>query len=437
MATLNRILINVGENLAGILRLSQGFSRFVDGIEGLAKAAGLLNTEVQSSLESLAGPEGFSGIERQLDFTSQAIGPQFSTVDQRQVREQVLGQLRSLREIDPERFSNLQDSIGNSFAEGLRRAREQGITEADALVAFLQENVTEPWTNRLQMDVAKAVQKAPTQLDEQVVTASPISAPELLDVPGPRQRPEATPTQIPEEFARIQDLERRTRTISDVREDLERIQELEPFIATEKQAEAFDKVMENLNDELDSFKEESPSAFEQFVEDSIGSIDRLERSFSDSLARMLTEGEFTFDRLGQSFAESILSAVLQEQVIGPLVGGFGGENSAGSGILGFLGGIFGDTPGVQETTQDTVVGFKAGDKFAAAQTQGDLQRQVSGGGEGKTVVINQTLEFPVTPESRIDQRIQKAAPAIQKQTKQAVFNDIDRGGRAGERTRTA
>mgnify|MGYP000199925380 CR=1 FL=1 len=50
-----------------------------------------------------------------------------------------------------------------------------------------------------------------------------------------------------------------------------------------------------------------------------GSIDGLGRNFSRTMAEMLVTGESTFENLAQSFLVSFVDAILQDQIVGPLV----------------------------------------------------------------------------------------------------------------------
>jgi hypothetical protein len=98
-----------------------------------------------------------------------------------------------------------------------------------------------------------------------------------------------------------------------------------------------------------------------------------------------------------------------------------------------------------EAKNGSVVQFKDGDKFAAAQNYSDLQKQVSGtrkseesdGGGQRPITIQQSVEISPDTDQTVKAQVREVLPEMKEEVKNAVYDGMGRGGGPSDSVRRA
>ncbi len=143
----------------------------------------------------------------------------------------------------------------------------------------------------------------------------------------------------------------------------------------------------------------------------------------------MVEGTKSVEDAFKGMARSIIKELYDVLVVQQMVGSF--DKSTSSGIMGFLGGIFGKASGgTVQANQPYLVGEK-GPELIVPRNRGhvmnaDLTSSAMGGRE--TVVVNQSFNFQANGDDSVKKIIAQAAPSIANMAKQSVMDARRRGG---------
>jgi hypothetical protein len=176
------------------------------------------------------------------------------------------------------------------------------------------------------------------------------------------------------------------------------------------------------------------AAYNQIVEkrqELQGIYDTVQSSMSDGFMSMV-EGTKSVKDAFRDMAKDIIKQLYDVYVIQKMVGAVGEGGSAGTGIMGFLGGILGQkaSGGTVMSNQPYLVGEK-GPELIVPRNRGhvmnaDLTSNAMGG--GGSVVVNQTFNFSANGDDSVKRIIAQAAPSIANMAKQSVMDARRRGG---------
>jgi hypothetical protein len=160
-------------------------------------------------------------------------------------------------------------------------------------------------------------------------------------------------------------------------------------------------------------------------------LDTIKSSMSDGFMSMV-EGTKSVKDAFRDMAKDIIKQLYDVYVIQKMVGAVGEGGSAGTGIMGFLGGILGQkaSGGTVMSNQPYLVGEK-GPELIVPRNRGhvmnaDLTSNAMGG--GGSVVVNQTFNFSANGDDSVKRIIAQAAPSIANMAKQSVMDARRRGG---------
>lgn len=160
-----------------------------------------------------------------------------------------------------------------------------------------------------------------------------------------------------------------------------------------------------------------------------GIYNTAQSSLEDGFMAMV-DGTKTVEDAFKDMARSIIKELYDVLVVQQMVGSFDKASGAGSGIMGFIGNIFGKASGgTVMSNQPYLVGEK-GPELIVPQNRGhvmnaDLTSQAVGGG---SVVVNQSFNFQANGDDSVKKLIAQAAPQIANMAKQSVVDSRRRGG---------
>jgi hypothetical protein len=162
--------------------------------------------------------------------------------------------------------------------------------------------------------------------------------------------------------------------------------------------------------------------------------ERFAQVLSDKLSGSLTDAVFGAENAGDAIRgmmDNIARAIFEKSIAQPFSDGIVNAVS-GSGIFNSIGGFFGNMipsfdVGSYNIPQDTMAMVHKGEMIIPAN-QAEQIRQGSNGG----VTVVQNLHFNDSVRGAARDEIMRAAPAIAAAAKDAVFNDIQRGGSAAK-----
>ena len=160
-------------------------------------------------------------------------------------------------------------------------------------------------------------------------------------------------------------------------------------------------------------------------------LDTIESSMSNGFMSMV-EGTKSVKDAFRDMAKDIIKQLYDVYVIQRMVGAIGEGGAAGTGIMGFLGGILGQkaSGGTVMSNQPYLVGEK-GPELIVPRNRGhvmnaDLTSNAMGG--GGSVVVNQNFNFQANGDDSVKKIIAQAAPSIANMAKQSVMDARRRGG---------
>ena len=146
----------------------------------------------------------------------------------------------------------------------------------------------------------------------------------------------------------------------------------------------------------------------------------------------MVEGTKSVKDAFKDMARSIIKELYDVLVVQRMVGSFDVGSGSGTGIMGFLGGIFSKraSGGTVMSNQPYLVGEK-GPELIVPRNRGhvmnaDLTADALGGGGGVTVVQN--FNFQANGDESVKKLIAQAAPSIANMAKQSVMDSRRRGG---------
>lgn len=143
-------------------------------------------------------------------------------------------------------------------------------------------------------------------------------------------------------------------------------------------------------------------------------------AIEDALTNMVTKGKLD----ARSLVDTIINEFVRLQVVKPLMDALGGGGSGG-GIASFIGDLFRADGGPVRGGQSYIVGEQGPELFTPNASgfitpNGLMGAAAVGGGQ---TIVNQTINFPIVPDSTIDNRIRKAAPLLVEATKGGVQDE--------------
>jgi phage-related minor tail protein len=161
----------------------------------------------------------------------------------------------------------------------------------------------------------------------------------------------------------------------------------------------------------------------------------MESSLESGFMAMV-DGTKSVEDAFKSMAKSVIAELYRVLVVKRMVGNF----ESGTGIMGFLGGIFGGgavggggraSGGTVMSGTPYLVGEK-GPELIVPQNRGhvmnaDLTAKAMNG-SGGTVVVNQNFNFQANGDDSVKRIIAQAAPSIANMAKQSVIDARRRGG---------
>lgn len=163
-----------------------------------------------------------------------------------------------------------------------------------------------------------------------------------------------------------------------------------------------------------------------FDADNLKSVANVVESSMEGAFMSIVDGTMTAKDAFRSMAAEIIKELYRVLVIQRLVGGFATATSAGSGILGAIGGAFGikgqASGGYMRAGEPAVVGEHGRELFVpstAGRVLSVPQSKAAVAGSGSSVVVNQNISFGAGV-SRAE--IQAMLPKIVESTKAAVFD---------------
>ena len=163
-----------------------------------------------------------------------------------------------------------------------------------------------------------------------------------------------------------------------------------------------------------------------FDADNLKSVANVVESSMEGAFMSIVDGTMTAKDAFRSMAAEIIKELYRVLVIQRLVGGFATSTSAGSGILGAIGGAFGikgqASGGYMRAGEPAIVGEHGRELFVpstAGRVLSVPQSKAAVAGDGSSVVVNQNISFGAGV-SRAE--IQAMLPKIVESTKAAVFD---------------
>lgn len=135
----------------------------------------------------------------------------------------------------------------------------------------------------------------------------------------------------------------------------------------------------------------------------------------------------------RSMAKSVISELYRVLVVQRLVGSFDVATGAGSGIVGFLGRMFGGARaqgGSVSGNKAYMVGEK-GPEMIVPGTSGRVIPNNQMGGGGQPIIVNQTINVSTGVQQTVRTEIKQLMPQIAESAKQAVVDAKRRGGSYG------
>ena len=244
----------------------------------------------------------------------------------------------------------------------------------------------------------------------------------------------------------LSDIVRIKKTKLELKDILE-IEEMDFSPHKAKIQEGLEDLFANLPNQMNIDTElRSKVTFGELLENADVTLKKITRQFeintsdwSDSLAEGILRGESAFKTLRSTALQvlnDITSAVLKSQVTDPLVNTLVGglKASTGGGFFSSLFGGFKADGGNVSAGKSYVVGERGAELFMPNRSGTIIPNDgINSGGNTKNITVNQTNNFSLGVEETIRARILEAVPAIQSSTKNAVFEEIERGGTAARR----
>lgn len=146
----------------------------------------------------------------------------------------------------------------------------------------------------------------------------------------------------------------------------------------------------------------------------------------------MVDGTKSVEDAFKDMAKSVIAELYRVLVVKRMVGSF----EAGTGIMGFLGGIFGKASGGTVMSGTPYLVGEKGPELIVPQNRGhvmnaDLTAKAMNGSKGETVVVNQTINVSTGVQQTVRSEIKQLMPQIAQSAKSAVVDAKRRGGSYG------
>lgn len=146
----------------------------------------------------------------------------------------------------------------------------------------------------------------------------------------------------------------------------------------------------------------------------------------------MVDGTKSVEDAFKDMAKSVIAELYRVLVVKRMVGSF----EAGTGIMGFLGGIFGKASGGTVMSGTPYLVGEKGPELIVPQNRGhvmnaDLTDKAMNGSKGETVVVNQTINVSTGVQQTVRSEIKQLMPQIAQSAKSAVVDAKRRGGSYG------
>ena len=146
----------------------------------------------------------------------------------------------------------------------------------------------------------------------------------------------------------------------------------------------------------------------------------------------MVDGTKSVEDAFKDMAKNVIAELYRVLVVKRMVGSF----EAGTGIMGFLGGIFGKASGGTVMSGTPYLVGEKGPELIVPQNRGhvmnaDLTAKAMNGSKGETVVVNQTINVSTGVQQTVRSEIKQLMPQIAQSAKSAVVDAKRRGGSYG------